>query len=64
MTRIWNPGSTGLDILFRQMLIYRLIAVPLVVFLGMVTVPGQEPPPQEAAPAEEDPIIRVITELV
>ena len=46
------------------MLINRLIALPVVVFLWMITVHGQEAPPQEVAPTEEDPVIRVITELV
>ena len=53
------------------MTIHRLIALPLIVSLAMVTVYGQEPPPQKVEPTEEEPvptkedsIIRVVTELV
>ncbi len=46
------------------MLIYRLMFLPLLASLWAVAVPGQEPPPQEPAPAKEDPVIRVITELI
>ena len=41
----------------------RLIPFPLLAALWTATVPGQ-PPPQEATRAGEDPVIRVITELV
>ena len=46
------------------MLIHRLMALPLATSLWTVTVPGQEPPYQEATPEKQDPVIRVVTELV
>ena len=44
--------------------IHRLIALPFIASLWTVTVPGQEPPSQEAAAEEQEPVIRVVTELV
>ena len=46
------------------MLIHRLLALPLIASFWTVTVRGQEPPSQEAAAEEQEPVIRVVTELV
>ncbi len=46
------------------MLIHRLIALPLIASLWTVTVWGQELPSQEAAAEGQEPVIRVVTELV